>query len=67
MTIKMAEPTHQEFKTVCGGSIKDPSKYPSAVYHGEQVYFCTKACLRAFKLAPDRFITGEIEHPIYDE
>jgi YHS domain-containing protein len=27
------------------------------------VYFCTRACLRAFESDPDRFMAGEIEHP----
>jgi YHS domain-containing protein len=67
MTVKMAETTPQEFKTVCGGSIKDTSKYPSAEYHGQQIYFCTEPCLRTFKLVPDHFMAGEIEHLIDEE
>jgi YHS domain-containing protein len=55
-------PAELEFKTVCGGKIKNPSKYPSSNYEGEQVYFCTQACLETFLLAPDPFMTGEIEH-----
>ncbi|MEJ5240095.1 MAG: hypothetical protein WHS87_02745 [Anaerolineales bacterium] len=51
------------YKTACGGTIRDPEKYPSAVYRGERVYFCTLACLRAFEQAPDAFMRGEIEHP----
>ena len=53
--------------TVCGGKIKDTTRYPSALYKGERVYFCTRACLRIFKTDPDRFIAGEIEHPTDDE
>jgi YHS domain-containing protein len=60
----MTEMAAPEFKTACGGGIKDPSNYPSAEYRGERVYFCTQGCLRAFKQAPDRFMAGEIEHPI---
>ena len=50
-------------KTVCGREIQNPDKYPSSIYRGEVVYFCTGACLRAFQGDPDRFISGEIEHP----
>lgn len=54
-------------KTACGGRLKDTKAYPSAFYRGERIYFCTQACLRAFEQAPDRFMNGEIEHPIADE
>ncbi len=50
-------------KTVCGSEIREPDKYPSSLYRGETVYFCTGACLKAFLGDPDRFISGEIEHP----
>lgn len=53
--------------TVCGGEIKDHALYPSALYEGERVYFCTRACWRAFETAPDRFMAGEIEHPMEEE
>lgn len=49
--------------TACGGKISDPSRYPSALYRGQRVYFCTRACLDAFETAPDRFMAGEIRHP----
>jgi len=49
----------QDFpKTDCGGQIKDPSKYPSAEYRGEKIYFCTQACLEVFLLDPDPFMAG---------
>ena len=54
-------------KTVCGSEIRDQGQYPSSVYRGEVVYFCTGACLRTFQGDPDRFIAGEIEHPSDDE
>ncbi|HEX2696960.1 MAG TPA: YHS domain-containing protein [Anaerolineales bacterium] len=44
--------------------MKDTTGYPSAIYQGEQIYFCTQACLRAFEKDPDRFMAGEIEHPL---
>lgn len=47
----------------CGGILDHPQRYPSALYRGKQVYFCTKACLKAFQQDPDRFMAGEIEHP----
>ena len=68
MTLEQNEtlppPPQPEYKTVCGGKIKDPSKYPSVVYRGEEIYFCTQACLEIFLLDPDPFIAGEIEHPL---
>jgi len=42
--------------TIWSGMIKDTTRYPSALYKGERVYFCTRACLRIFKTDPDRFI-----------
>jgi YHS domain-containing protein len=54
-------------KTVCGSEIDDHDQYPSALYRGEIVQFCTDACLRAFQGDPDRFIAGEIEHPAGNE
>lgn len=56
-----------EYKTACGGKLKDPTSYPSALYRGERIYFCTRACLRAFEQDPDPFMAGEIEHPIHKE
>jgi YHS domain-containing protein len=50
-------------KTACGGVIDDPENFPSAIYRGERVYFCTLACLKAFEQNPDPFMAGEIEHP----
>lgn len=63
----MTESNTIEVRTACGGVIKEPSKYPSADYRGERVYFCTNACLRAFEQAPDQFMAGEIEHPLEDD
>ena len=60
----MTEKKKLEIKTVCGGVLDDPSKYPDAKYNGETVYFCAQGCLRAFEKDPDRFIAGEIEHPL---
>ena len=54
-------------KTACGGKLKDPTNYPSAMYKGERVYFCTCTCLRVFEQDPDAFMTGEVEHPIEDD
>jgi YHS domain-containing protein len=60
-------PSVPEFKTACGGNIEDTSKYPSADYHGERIYFCTHACLNVFLLDPDPFIAGRVEHPLDEE
>ncbi len=56
-----------EYKTVCGGVIKDPENCPSAIYHGERLYFCTRACLRIFEQNPDPFLAGDVEHPLDEE
>ena len=58
--------TSPRYKTACGGFIKDPSRYPSAEFHGEQIYFCTQACLDVFLKDPEPFMAGEIEHPLED-
>ena len=51
-------------KTACGGKLKDTKDFPSALYRGQQIYFCTQACLRVFEQDPDPFMAGKIEHPI---
>lgn len=56
-----------EYKTACGGKLKNPANYPSAIYRGEQIYFCTRACLRVFEQDPDPFMAGEVKHPIHEE
>jgi YHS domain-containing protein len=60
-------PEQQEIKSACGGVLQDPSKYPSAMFNGERVYFCNAACLNAFLGAPEAFMAGEIEHPLEDD
>ena len=67
MTQTVAANQLPEFKTACGGKLKDPGNYPSAIYRGERIYFCTRACLRVFEKDPDPFMSGEIEHPIHEE
>ena len=54
-------------KTVCGGKIKNTAGFPSAIYEGEQIYFCTRACLRVFEENPEPFIVGEIDHPLDED
>ena len=56
-------PEPQIIKSACGGELKDPSRYPSAMFNGELVYFCTAACLKAFQKSPEAFMAGEVEHP----
>ena len=55
-----------QYKTACGGRLKDPANYPSAIYRGERIYFCKQACLRIFEQDPDPFMAGEIKHPIHE-
>jgi YHS domain-containing protein len=54
-------------KSACGGTLQDPSAYPSAMFNGERVYFCNAACLQAFLTAPEAFMAGEVEHPLEDD
>jgi len=49
--------------SACGGKLTNPEDYPSADYEGKRVYFCTRACLRAFEGNPDGFMNGEVDHP----
>jgi len=66
----LAEPTSVqslEYQTACGGKLKDPANYPSAMHQGERVYFCRRACLRVFEQVPDAFMAGEVEHPVEEE
>jgi YHS domain-containing protein len=56
-----------EHITACGGQLKDPTNYPSAIYYGERCYFCTPSCLRAFEQNPEAFMAGEVEHPLEEE
>ena len=62
-----ANSEQQEIKSACGGTLQDPSAYPSAMFNGERVYFCTNACLKAFLSAPEAFMAGEVEHPLDDD
>lgn len=57
-------PRSSQAKTACGGTISSPENFPSSVYCGERVYFCTLACLKVFEENPDLFMEGEIEHPM---
>lgn len=59
----MAKQNSAERKTVCGGTLKNPEKFPSVEYRGERLYFCIEACLQAFEQDPEWFLAGEIEHP----
>lgn len=61
------EPQDLAAKTACGGKLKDVASYPHASFQGRRVYFCTRACLRAFEQDPDAFMAGEIEHPLDDD
>ena len=56
-----------EYKPACGGILKDPTLYPSVMYRGERVYFCTRACLRVFEQDPDLFMAGKVEHPLDED
>ncbi len=59
----MSQEDDGKVETVCGGRTTLTRDTPRAEYRGETVYFCTRACLRAFLQAPDPFMGGEVEHP----
>lgn len=63
----MANNQNNEALTACGGKIEAPERFPSASFRGKQIFFCTRACLRAFELDPERFLAGEIDHPLEEE
>ncbi|BCY16602.1 MAG: hypothetical protein HPY59_14700 [Anaerolineae bacterium] len=54
-------------KTACGGVIRNPERFPSAIYQSVRVYFCNIACLRVYEQAPDAFMRGEVEHPTEED
>jgi YHS domain-containing protein len=60
---EMTRPSSGNF-TACGGRIYEPERYPNVLYRGKRVFFCNKSCLNAFNADPDRFMAGEIEHPL---
>ena len=57
----------KKYPSACGGEIKNPERYPSAIFKGEAIYFCTHACLRAFESDPEGFMAGEVEHPLDED
>jgi YHS domain-containing protein len=57
----------KKYLSACGGEIKNPERYPSAIFKGETIYFCSHACLRAFESDPEGFMAGEVEHPLDEE
>ena len=63
----MKQEVSQSPQSACGGLLKDVTRYPSVMYRGENVYFCSSACLKVFLESPDLFMAGEIEHPKPEE
>ena len=64
---KHGAPPEPVFLSACGDKLTDPENYPSADYNGKRVYFCTRACLRAFEQNTDEFMNGEVKHPSDEE
>jgi YHS domain-containing protein len=50
--------------TACGAILQDPERYPYRVYKNRRIYFCNQDCLREFEEDPERFLSGNIVHPI---
>lgn len=67
MTDPIDKPQAVIAKTACGGKLTAITGYPSAVYRGEPIYFCTDACLRVFGENPEAFMAGEIVHPLDED
>lgn len=67
MTAEAPPPPPNLTLSACGGSLADPSRYPSEMYQGRRVFFCLEACRRAFQRAPDQFMAGELPHPSADD
>lgn len=64
----IVQPNPSQFpKTACGGVVRDITRFPGVMYKEEMIYFCTRACLRAFEKDKDRFMAGEIDHPLHDD
>ncbi len=62
-----SQPQEAGAVTACGDKLADSTGYPSALYKGERVYFCTKACYGVFLSDSDRFMAGEIPYPTETE
>jgi len=61
-------PTDPSPRTACGSLITDDvTHYPRAVYRGQVVYFCLRACQRVFEQDPDHFMADEIPHPTEED
>lgn len=56
-----------QLKTFCGGKMKNPDKFPSAIYRDEKIYFCDNSCLKEFEKEPDNFIAGKTDHHQFTE
>ena len=68
MRVNMEQSEKQQvIKTVCGGILTEPEKYPSVIFKDERLYFCTRACLRVFEQNPQAFLDGQVEHPLEED
>lgn len=59
--------TSESGGTACGGILSNTAGFPTATYRGEQIFFCSHACLRLFQQSPDDFMEGKIEHPLGED
>jgi YHS domain-containing protein len=50
--------------TACGAILENPDRYLYREYEGRRIYFCNQECLREFGQDPERFLFGNIVHPI---
>lgn len=61
------EPNRSDLKTACGGTLREAGDRVSVEYKGRRVYFCRKACYRVYLTDPDRFMKGQVPHPLEED
>jgi YHS domain-containing protein len=64
MASDVSDSTIEPAKTACGGKLRRTEGFPSTIYGGEQIHFCSQACFRVFEQRPDDFMAGKIKHPL---
>jgi YHS domain-containing protein len=61
------EPKRTDLITACGGFLREEGEHPSVVHRGKRIYFCRKACYRVYLTDPERFMKGQIPHPLEED
>jgi Cu+-exporting ATPase len=45
---------------VCGMRVNKSDSHHTSVYKGEEYYFCSEGCKKAFDYAPEKYIGNQI-------